>query len=299
MPSASTQTQFTSQEGDPSAQGGTQNVNSSTETIENLKAHLNGLDNGLNLALDKYERTKEQLRVALNDKDDLAKQASKLEGQLLQERESATTLRQKRIELDETLSQAKKDLADIAKLADDASGDEVQRIRGELAQEKQRCAELTANLNRATSGQITDSEKQISTLKNELEFLRGQYQNRDSELNVTNQELIEEKEANRKLRAQLENVRASQEGSKLKQTNANEQIKWLKAENESLKKQMGQKKGDKDRGRGMATRSGSTAPRSPRVAGASPAGSRIVSRHGSPVRREGVAGRRGRQIQGL
>lgn len=289
--SASTQTQFSR------IQYGMVNAEispelASNEEIKRLLKMIKEWERGFSNIYDKYDRVKAQLGATMTEADTLTKRTEDLTRLLGRERETTQSLRDVQRREHDLYEQVKKDLAELSTSNPESTEDTAATLRAELAKEKIRSTTLSEDLDKARHGKLSELEKQVATQKSELEFLRTQYQDRDRDLTVARQDSAELEEANRKLKAQVESARATKESAKLRDANHAEEMKVLRAQLDAATKQ--QQKKERERGRGMATRSGSVAPRSPRV-GASPAGSRVVSRHGSPVRREGVLGRRGRQ----
>lgn len=292
MPSVSTQTQFTrTHEGLANAQVSLSELADNGE-VRRLLVEIKKWERDFSNIFDKYDRVKATLSTSVNEVDSLNKRVEDLTRLLERERESGQKLREAHSRERELFEQAKKDLAEMANSDTESAEDSTAKFKSELAKEKIRSAGLSEELEKARNGRPKELERQVATQKTELEFLRAQYQDRDRDLTVARQENEDLADENRRQRAQIENARATKENAKLKDAAHGETVKILKAQLDAALKQ--QQKKEKDRGRGMATRSGSVAPRSPRV-GASPAGSRVVSRHGSPVRREGAVGRRGRQ----
>lgn len=177
---------------------------------------------------------------------------------------------------------------------------ELETIRAELSSssipEKSQLEQLRAE-NRQLLGEKEALEKKAKSTANSHEFLRQQYQEASTKA-------VEHADQIRILELEIASLRtkASGEAVRLREITNRTEVethmadnKRLRLENEELKEQLKRK----ERGRGMTTRTGSAAPRSPRL-GASPgrsrAGSRAPgSRPQSPVRSFNGA-RRGRGL---
>ena len=143
-------------------------------------------------------------------------------------------------------------------------------------------------------------ERKVQSITEDFNFTREQYQLASTAAAEASPRIADLEREVASLR-----IKASGETAKLRQTNERHEIEQHRAsvekasaEIEDLKEQLRRK----ERGRGMATRTGSTAPRSPRLGAAqSPARSRANSkapgsRPGSPIRSSFLGPRKARGL---
>lgn len=229
-----------------------------------ITEQMNAMDE-LHTRFEKLNGKHNRLRHEFNDLTVSAVGAEHKCGSLM---EANTKLKEHNMELERELKAAREKL-------EDSSNPEIaafEKLRAEKEQLKQRA---------------DAQERKIKSLTQDFDFTRQQYQNASSaaaELASKNTELEEEvKSLRRKASEEAAKLRGMSNKIEVEQHLAT--IDRLSLDMEDLKEQLR----TKHRGRGMVTRTGSVAPRSPRIGNSSPPRSRAnsrtpASRGGSPVR---------------
>ena len=226
--------------------------------------HMNALDD-LQTRSEKVNRKHNRLRYEHND---LIKSAGTVEHKNGSLTEINNKLKEDNVRLERELAATREKLeqSSIPEIA------EFEKLRAEKEQLKEK-AEA--------------QERKINSLTQDFEFTRQQYQNASSaaaELASKNSDLEVEVQSLRR--------KASEEAAKLRTISNKIEVEQHLAMIDQLQREVEELKDQaraKHRGRGMVTRTGSVAPRSPRIGNSPPPRSRATSRTpasrgGSPVR---------------